>query len=181
MPVASGCGQMSSLSPSRRGTHARASSGGITSTHGSGSGRSRPLSERRRSPRRRGVIRFGTHGRPIGSKRGTTFGPCRYDSGTTTSVRRCVTPTCGIGVVAGSRVRRTCGRGRAERGVSLAGNLPSYVAYGAIFVRPLIFGDAPSHREETGFVRHERTRRAGDYISRCETVVGSVINGACPW
>jgi hypothetical protein len=83
-------------------------------------------------------------------------------------------PSAGaIGVVAGSRVRRTCGRGRAERGVSLAGNLPSYVAYGAIFVRPLIFGDAPSHREETGFVRHERTRHAGDYISRCETVVVS--------
>jgi len=72
---------------SSRGTHGRASSGGITCTNWCCSGRCRPLSERRRSPRRRVVIHCGTRLRRISSRRGTTFERCRHDSGTQMSGR----------------------------------------------------------------------------------------------
>jgi len=58
MPIASGCGRMSSLPRSRRRIPGRASSGGITSTNWSYSGRCRRLSGRQISPRRRVVIPF---------------------------------------------------------------------------------------------------------------------------
>ncbi len=123
MRVASGCGNMSARPRSRRGTHGQGSSGGITSTHWPCNGRCRPLSGRQRSPRRRVAIRCATHVRPICSKRGTTSGRCRNDSGTKTSVRQCYTPTGFIRVVAGSRVQQTCWRRRAEWDLSSADGL----------------------------------------------------------
>jgi hypothetical protein len=81
-------GNMSSLLHSRRGTHGRVSSGDITSTNWSCSGRCKALFGRQRSPKRRVVIRCATRLRPISSKRGTTFGRCRNYSGTKTSGRR---------------------------------------------------------------------------------------------
>ncbi len=61
MPIASGCGSMSSLPRSRRRIPGRASSGGITSTNWSCSGRCRRLSGRQISPRRRVVMPFAAY------------------------------------------------------------------------------------------------------------------------
>src|SRR5215813_10863784 len=69
---------------------------------------------------------LGTRLRPICSKRGTTSGQCKNYSGTKTSARRWYTPTYLSGVVAGSRVQRTCWRGRADGELSRADGLVYY-------------------------------------------------------
>lgn len=87
MPIASGAGNRSFLPRSRRKTHGRAASGGITSTNWSYSGRCRRQSGRQGFPSRRAVRRCATPLRPLCAKQGTTSGPYRTYSGTKTSGR----------------------------------------------------------------------------------------------